>query len=567
MTTILGLNNMGHDTSAAIIRDGEIIAAITEERLNRKKKSNDFPIMSIKKCLEICNLKFEDIDVVTTGWNPVIHLKRLFPKMSNSNRFRPEYLYSVPNFLMQLHSNNEPSNNTFTELKLLDKNPIDIKYITHHLAHAASSFYLSGYKKSAILSIDGFGEQETTLYATGENNKIMPLKSILFPYSLGIFYRAFTDYLGFIINMDEWKVMGAGSYGDPSVYYDKIRKLVSYDDDGNFEMDLSYFDYYTFDRPADYSTKMETLLGKARKKDEPITQKHYDIAATVQKVTEEVLINMLNYLYKVTKCENLVIAGGVAMNTLAMGKILKNTPFKNLYISPFPDDNGVNIGSALYYYHNILDNPAKGQLGSNYFGSEYSDDFIKSELDKSKLKYKYLEQPEDVAARYISDGKIIGWFQGRMEFGQRALGNRSILADPRDPNMKDKINKAIKFREEFRPFASSIIIEHYKDYFVDASPTPFMEKIFDVKEEKRKIIPAVTHIDGTGRIQTVSKEQNLLYWKLINKFYELTKVPLVLNTSFNLKGEPIVCTPNDAIRTFHSCGLDALFIGKFLVEK
>jgi len=195
MTTILGLNNMGHDTSAAIIRDGEIIAAITEERLNRKKKSNDFPIMSIKKCLEICNLKFEDIDVVTTGWNPVIHLKRLFPKMSNSNRFRPEYLYSVPNFLMQLHSNNEPSNNTFTELKLLDKNPIDIKYITHHLAHAASSFYLSGYKKSAILSIDGFGEQETTLYATGENNKIMPLKSILFPYSLGIFYRAFTDYL------------------------------------------------------------------------------------------------------------------------------------------------------------------------------------------------------------------------------------------------------------------------------------------------------------------------------------------------------------------------------------
>lgn len=566
MTIILGLNHSGYDASSALIKDGKILAAITEERLNRQKHSKSFPIESIKECLKIAGLKFEDIDMITTGWNPSIHLQKLFSSRSNAIRFRPEYLYSVPNFLMQLHKGNAVKNNSFTEINLLD-NQIHLRYVNHHLAHAASSFYLSSFKESAILSVDGFGEKETVFFGMGKGSKISHIKSIYSPHSIGIFYLALTEFLGFQPNSDEWKVMGASAYGNPGKYYHKIKSLVKFDANGNFEMDGSYFDYFSFDSKHSYSDKMVQLLGEPRESSAKITQRHYDIAAAAQKVTEDAMFSLLDFLYNETSCKNVVLSGGVAMNSLLNGKITSCTDFENVFVSPFPDDNGVSVGSALYYYHHIMNKPRTKQFVSNYLGPGFSNDFIKSELEKSKIKYSHEKDVCKAAARYIADGRIIGWFQGRMEFGQRALGNRSILADARAKDMKDKINLAIKFREPFRPFAPSILEEHYHEYFENAAPTPFMEKIFFIKKDKRDIIPAVTHVDGTGRLQTVTKEQNRLYWTLIDDFRKITNVPLILNTSFNLKGEPIVCTPNDAIRTFYSCGLDALFIGDYVIDK
>jgi carbamoyltransferase len=418
------------------------------------------------------------------------------------------------------------------------------------------------------MSIDAFGEKQSVLFAEGEDNKMRTLWSQEFPHSLGSFYAAMTEFLGFEPGSDEWKVMGASSYGDSNRYYDKLRGLFHLKDDCGFELDLSYFAHYQFHRPSMYSPKLAELLRlQPNKRDHPLTEEYYGLAAAVQRVTEDVYFHLLNQLHALTKLDKVVLAGGVVYNSVANGKILERTPFSEVFISPVPDDSGGSLGGAYYLYHQVMGKPRTYVMTSNYFGPSYSNTEIEAQLKKYKIRYTVLKDPARTAAELVASGKIIGWFQGCLEFGDRALGNRSILADPRDQSMKDKVNDTVKYREPFRPFAPSILVEYIDDYFVDAVPTPFMEKVFSVREQKRSVIPAVTHIDGTGRIQSVSREHNQLFWQLINEFRKLTDVPVVLNTSFNLKGEPIVCSPQDALRTFVSSGLDALIIGDYLMEK
>ena len=390
------------------------------------------------------------------------------------------------------------------------------------------------------------------------------------PHSLGLFYGAFTEFLGFTPHSDEWKVMAlAGRDFKQNKYYQKVKNLVKLCPNGTFELDLSYFHYYLNDRNAWYSPKFVESFGQPRSPDTELTNRHYEIANALQRVSEETVIHMLNWLHKKTGMENLALSGGFFMNSVFNGKITQKTKFKNVFISSCPDDSGTSWGAALYVYNHIYNRPERKEEKHNYYGPQFSDAEIKDALDKYKVPYKRAEDIEKQTASLIADGKIVGWFQGQMEFGQRALGNRSILADPRDPLMKDKVNKAVKYREAFRPFAPSILEEHVADYFEcnKSDRVPFMEKVFMVRPEKRKLIPAVTHIDGSGRLQTVGKETNPRFYKLIGEFDKITKIPLVLNTSFNLKGEAIVCTPTDAIRTFFSCGLDALVLGNYVVMK
>jgi carbamoyltransferase len=563
---ILGVEAFFHDTSACVLVDGKIKYAVQEERLTRNKRTKSFPIQSVKYCLEENNLSLKDIDIVTFPVNPGIYLEHFNKIQSGMPRYRGEIWYSVLNNLMSLLPNGIFACDATQTVLLDNKTRIKVQYVEHHLAHAALAFYPSDFEEAAILSIDGFGEKDCMLFASGKGNKIKSLYKQEFPHSLGCFYMTITEFLGFQPNSDEWKVMGASSYGDPLVYYDKFLSLFNFNEYG-MELDLSYFNFFNFNRPLTYTKKLIDLLGLPRKRYDPITERHFNIAAAAQKVTETVVFKLAENLQKLTKLKSLCFAGGVAMNSVCNGKILKNTSFNEIYIPFAPDDSGGSIGSSLYAYHHINNRSNRSKIVSNYFGPEYSDEEVKKELDKFGLNYDTVENSAKEAAQCIANGEIVGWFQGGVEFGDRALGNRSILADPRKAEMKDILNNKIKFREEFRPFAPSILEEHLNDYFIDAKPTPFMEKVYTIKEEKRSAIPAVVHVDGTGRLQTVNKLNNPLYYSLIENFYKLTDVPVILNTSFNLKDEPIVCSPKDAVRTFFTCGMDALILGNYLLKK
>ncbi|MBI2064468.1 MAG: carbamoyl transferase [Candidatus Yanofskybacteria bacterium] len=565
---ILGIGPEVWISSAALIENGRIVAGAAEERFNRQKASRDFPFKSIEHCLKEAKCKFEDIDYVAVGWNPAVHLKLYNYRFSKASRWRAEYLYSIPNHLMTLMKDKKVD---YVEQNFAQKNgKCRIAYVNHHTAHAANAFFLSPYKKAAILTVDGRGEDDTALFAIGNGNKIEELRTVEHPHSLGLVYTTFTQFLGFQIHTDEWKVMALASYGSKNnSYYTSLKKMFKLKPDGRFEIDLTYFDYYLHDRNNFWSHKLTRIFGEPRTPDSKITKRHQDIAAALQQVTEEVLAHMLNCLYKETGITNLTVGGGTFMNSVFNGKITKMTPFKNVFISSCPDDSGISIGAATYVYNHILGNPHRYEQSHNFYGPELTASQINKDLLKYGQKATYIKNIENYAARLISEGKIIGWFQGKMEFGQRALGNRSILADARDPNMKDRVNSVIKYRESFRPFAPSILEEEVHDYFDCAknSKVPFMERVYLIKEDKQKSIPAVTHIDGTGRLQTVSRATNPRYYKLIEEFKKLTGIPVVMNTSFNLKGEPIVCTSTDAIRTFHSCGLDALIIGNYALLK
>jgi carbamoyltransferase len=448
---------------------------------------------------------------------------------------------------------------------------MSILFVNHHDAHSANGFLLSGFDEAAILSMDGRGENQTCMLAKGFGNKISRIKSVFMPHSLGLFYGAFTEYLGFRPDSDEWKVMALASYGKSNnPYYKKLRDIIQLRQNGGFEIDLSYFDYYLFDRqPAMYSKKLTGLLGKPRSKDDKISDAHIQIAAATQQIFEETAAHMLRHLYKAAKRKNLVLSGGCAMNSVFNGKAALLTDFRDVFVSSCPDDSGNAIGAALYAYNCIFGRRNRYAMKDNYWGPEFSDKEIKETLDKYKAKYVFRKDIAKVTARLISEGKLAGWFQGRMEFGQRALGNRSILADPRDIKSKELVNRAVKYRESFRPFAPSVLGEYTGDYFdiPKGAEVPFMEKVSMVRQGKRQKIPAVVHVDGTGRAQTVSRHTNPLFYDLIDEFRKITGVPVVLNTSFNLNGEPIVCSPTDAIRTFVSCGLDCLAMGNYLILK
>ncbi|HYD47831.1 MAG TPA: carbamoyltransferase, partial [Terriglobales bacterium] len=541
-------------------QDGEVIAAASEERFTRKKHDADMPVNAIRYCLEAGRIRVDDLDYVGFYEKPFVKFKRiLFTHLACYPRSLKPFLKAVPSWMHE---------------KLVIPSVIrqkigyegEVLMTEHHLSHAASSFLVSPFEEAAIITVDGVGEWSTATYGKGQGNDINLFKEIRFPHSLGLLYTAFTSYLGFKVNSAEYKVMGLAPYGEPK-YYDKVRQLIDVRPDGSFALDMRYFNYLSGLTMT--NGKFEELMGApARKSDGPMEQFHMDIAASVQKVTEDVMLVMARHVHKETGSKNLCLAGGVALNCVANGRILREGPFDHIYVQPAAGDAGGAIGVATYIHHSLLKNPRKFVMRHAYTGPEYSNEEIREFLVGHDIPYTELSNQEMVSrvAKLIADQAVIGWFQGRMEFGPRALGSRSILADPRNPENKDRVNLKIKFREGFRPFAPSVLADRCGEFFELDEPSPFMLLVAQVRPEKR-VIPSVTHVDGSARVQTVDRELNPLFYDLIDEFGKLTGVPVIINTSFNVRGEPIVCTPGDAYRCFVETGMDYLAIGNFLLDK
>jgi len=572
---ILGINAYHGDSSACLIRDGEVVAAAEEERFRRIKHWAGFPSEAIKYCLEEAGVSPQELDHVGISRNPSAHLhKKILYTLSR----RPSFSL-IKDRLANMARVTDPK----SELcKALGISPSELRAqfhnVEHHRAHMASAFFVSPFEEAAILSIDGFGDFVSTMLGEGCGNQIKVLDYVEFPHSLGLFYLAVTQYLGFLKYGDEYKVMGLAAYGEP-VYLDDFRKIVRLQRDGTFELDLDFFRHHSEgvemtwnnEQPKvgrAYSDKFIEKFGPPRESHEPITKRHEDIAASLQAMLEEAYFHILNNLYERTKKKALCLAGGVAFNSVANGKIFDRTPFEEVYIQAAAGDAGTALGTAYYIYHQILGKPRKFVMNHAYWGPQFSASAIEECLKEYGLAYQVLDKNAliEKTVHAVADGKVVGWFQGRMEWGPRALGNRSILADPRRAEMRDILNARIKRREPFRPFAPSILFEAVGDYFEKTYPDPFMIKVYPIKPEKRKVIPAVTHVDGTGRLQTVTREENPLYWDLIKAFGDLTGVPVVLNTSFN-ENEPIVCTPREAIECFLRTKMDVLVLGNFLLER
>jgi len=564
---VLGLNTVGFNTSASLIVDNKLVCAVEEERLSREKRTRKFPVKSIDFCLKKKNLNYKDLSAIAISWNPAINLEHFNSAMSQHTGYFPSMLHSNLNFIIR-DLGQKNINNDFFQQKLILKNnkKIDIFFVNHHLSHA-SNYFLSPFTNASILTLDGFGEKECMSFSSGNRNNLNRILSQNFPHSLGSFFSTFTEFCGFKPQSEEWKLMGASAYGNKSKYYNLIKKLVSFEKNG-FSLNLKYFNHYLFHRPNFYSNLMIDYLGiEPNINPDKLTKNFFDIAYAAQKVFEEIYIHLINCLYNKNKSINLVISGGCALNCVANGKILSNTKFKNLYIPSVPDDSGAGLGAAHYVSNVILKNKKKYIMFNNYLGPSFSNNEVINKLNRYGIKYRISKNISSDAAEAISKGKIIAWFQGSLEFGDRALGNRSILADPRDSKMKDSINKKIKFRENFRPFAPAILEENTKDFFENYENSYFMEKALKIKINKRSLIPAVTHEDGSGRLQTVNKIYNKKFYELINEFYNITNIPLLLNTSFNIQGEPIVCSVEDAIKNFYLSGLDELYIENCIIKK
>lgn len=558
---ILGLSCYLHNSAATLIKDGKLIAAAEEERFTRRKNDREFPINAIKYCLEEAGITISDVEHIGYFWKPYLMLRK---------RFFGQFLRYFPDSL-----------NFFKDRRGLIASHLGVKkelkrhfsakakyfhFIEHHMAHAASSFLASPFSKAAVLTIDGTGEWATTMLGIGEGKKIKVLKRINYPHSLGLMYGAVTEYLGFKELAEEGKVMGLAASGS-SCYNEDFKKIAIMDRLGGYKLDLSYFNYYKGDSNDFVSSKFINTFGPMREKGQILLERHKDIAKGLQYTLEETVLCLLDYLYDVTKERNLCLAGGVALNCLLNAKILKNSPFKNVFIQPAAYDPGTSLGSAFYVYNTILGNPRDFVMEHAYWGPEFTDEYIRQELERYGLGYSYEKDIAGRGAELLAEGKILGWFQGRMEFGPRALGNRSILADPRRKELKDILNRDVKGREDFQPFAASILEEKVKDYFECDQNSPFMLLVFEGLPAKKDAIPAVIHSDGTSRVQTVKKETNPIFWRLIKAFEEKTEVPLVLNTSFNSQKEPIVCYPESAINCFLNTRMDNLIIGNFLVNK
>lgn len=566
---IIGINNEMYISSACLIADGKISGAAAEERFTRDKLSRAFPKNAIAYCLKEAGIQMTDVDFIALSWNPSVYFSKFNPLFSGQRRHLVEQMYSVPDNLM--HFYNRPLPDYVYQEVGSGNLKSRIYYITHHRTHAANGFFLSPFDSAAILTADAQGEFESTTFSHGQGNKIKFISGINYPHSLGVLYSAFTEYLGFYPNSDEWKVMAMASYAKPENRFYKLMKehIVRFPAEDNFELDLSFFKGFIHEQPDSFSEKMTRVFGPPRQRGEELTDRHFEIAAALQQLFQDAAVYLLKALYDKTKEKNLVLSGGCFMNSVFNGRALELTPFENIFISSCPDDSGNCFGAALYLYNHILGKGRIGAMRHNYYGPDYSNDEIRSILSNYNLHFEYKEDMPKFAAGLLAEGKIIGWFQGRMEFGQRALGNRSILADPRDPGMKDAINGAVKYRENFRPFAPAVLKERQQEYFETGASggASFMERVHAVRPEKRKVIPAVVHVDGSGRLQTVEKDTNPKFYALINEFERITGVPVVLNTSFNLNNEPIVCSPKDAIRTFYSSGLDVLILGDYAVVK
>jgi len=590
---VLGINAYHGDASAAIIKDGKLLAAVEEERFNRCKHCAGFPAEAIKYCLEVAGISIEEVEHVGISRDPSAHLHK-------------KILYAATRAAKSLGASagaggsekggrgifgaiSERIANTAKVRDLkedlakhlgVQKSQLKAKFhnVEHHRAHLASSFYVSPFEKAALLSIDGFGDFISTMWGVGEGNSVEVLGQVEYPHSTGILYTATTQFIGFPHYGDEGKVMGLAPYGTPR-YMEEFRDMIRTEEGGRFRLNLDYFRHHTegvemsWDEGSPvigriFSDEYAKRFGPAREKNDPLTDRERDIAASLQQRLEEVGFHILNHLHEKTGLTDLGLSGGVALNSVMNGKILLHTPFKRVFVQPAAGDNGTAIGVCYQIYNGTLDRPRNFVMEGAYTGPEFSDEEIRAELEKSGLQYESYSDREVTrrAAQDIADGAVLGWFQGRMEFGPRALGNRSIVVDPRRADMKEILNERIKKREPFRPFAPSILEERVADYFEQTHPAPTMLMVYQVREEKRAEIPAVTHVDGSGRLQTVSPSVNGRYHQLISDFGELTGVPVVLNTSFN-ENEPIVCTPRHAIDCFLKTRMDVLYLGNHAVRR
>ena len=561
---ILGISCWYHDSAAALVADGRVVAAGAEERFSRRKHDNRFPSGAIQGCLETAGLTTRDIDYAIFYEKPFRKFQRILESAVATwplslNAFRQ----AVPIWVGE-------------KLKTTDRIRAElgprprILHGIHHLSHAASAFYPSPFDRAVVLTTDGVGEWTTTSFGIGEGTRIRLDGRIRFPHSLGLYYSALTAYLGFRVNDDEWKVMGLASYGKPR-YVDKFEKILRVAEDGSFRLDLSYF-AHPHSASRMFTRKWERLLGRParRGEEEELEEFHQDVARSGQEHLERTVVRMARALHERYACDDLCIAGGVGLNGVANWRILQETPFRRIFIQPAAGDDGGALGAALWAHHALLGGTERWRMDDAFLGPSYSGWRCRQALQAAGLPFRELQREEvlEEAARLVASGAVLGWYQGRMEFGPRALGNRSILADPRDPEMKAKINAKVKFREPFRPFAPSVPREDADRYFeLGGREAPYMLLVPPVRPEMRKVIPAVTHVDGTGRVQTVERERNPLYYDLLRRFERRTGVPVVLNTSFNIRGEPIVCTPEDAIRTYLKSGIDALVLGRYVTVK
>ena len=554
----LGINYArAHDSSACIVRDGELLCAVAEERISRVKHDGDFPHNAIRSCLELAGISAGNVDEVCFGWQVPFGGFRHDLKCFASGQLpftRLNLLASTLHFLSLSHQGG--GTKRFSEH--FGKTRSRFRFVDHHLAHALSAYSYSGFDDAAVVVVDGRGAWEATSIWHGRNGRLDPVITINFPDSLGLFYATFTEFLGFVPYSDEWKVMGLAPYGHPGVELQPFIDAVA--DPYRVHSRL------LFDRGPRFASIIP-LLGQPRVPESEITDHYKNVAYAVQDACENAIMSVVRLALQRTRSRNLCLAGGVSLNSKANGKILASGIVDKLFVQPAASDDGVALGAALVPF---LDDNGKLPIKSmrhGYWGPSFDDASIEKALLTCKIRYSKLSDPAATAAQFLSEGKILGWFQGRMEFGPRALGSRSILADPRDPQMNAKVNNAVKFREWWRPFAPSLKREAAPDYLESAFESPFMVLTAQVRPEKRNIIPSVTHVDGSARPQTVEREINPLYYRLIDEFGKITGVPVILNTSFNLRGEPIVHTPTQALRTFFTSGMDALVVGSFLVQK
>jgi len=583
---ILGISAFYHDSAACLVKDGEIISAAQEERFTRKKHDFNFPINAINFCLNISGINSSDLELVAFYDKPFLKFERL---LETYITFAPvgikSFIKSMPLWIKE----------KLWMKDLIQKNLSyggKIIFPEHHESHAASAFFPSPFQEAAILTMDGVGEWTTTSYGTGVDNKINLLSELKFPHSLGLLYSAFTYYTGFKVNSGEYKLMGLAPYGVPKYKDIILKELIDLKDDGSFNMNMKYFDYCAGLTMT--NRKFNKLFeGVPRKPESKLTQKEMDLACSIQEVTEEIVLKIAKHVYNETGMKNLCLAGGVALNCVANGKLLREGPFEKIWIQPAAGDAGGAIGAALmgWYVYNdkprLANNRDDFQKGS-FLGPEFSEEEIQKFLSKNNIAYKKIAEDElpKLTADLIADANVIGWFQGKMEFGPRALGARSILGDARSPKMQSVMNLKIKFRESFRPFAPAVLSDKVQDYFETSEESPYMLLVAEVKKSRRKKtdngknlfgieklnivrsdIPAVTHVDYSARIQTVSKETNPKFYELLKKLDEKYGCAVIINTSFNVRGEPIVCTPEDAFKCFMRTNMDYLIIGNFLLEK
>ncbi len=558
---ILGISCYYHDAAAAILQDGTLVAAAQEERFTRKKHDQNFPKLAIEFCLKHAGVKPGELNYVVFYDKPFVKFDRILQTyIATYPKGLLSFLKAMPVWIKE---------KIWIPQQIKDDLSYEgtILFTEHHLSHAASAFLVSPFEEAAILTTDGVGEWETTAYGFGRGSDIQLGHSIHFPHSLGLLYSAFTYYLGFKVNSAEYKVMGLAPYGEPKYAGLILRELVAVRDDGSFRLNMRYFTYeYGLTMVG---KKFAQLFGEpVRKPESALSQFHKDVAASLQSVTDIIMVKMARQVERETRMKYLCMAGGVALNCVSNTKILEQTSFNDIFVQPAAGDAGGALGAAHYVYNTVLGNPRSYVMNDAFLGPEFSDEQIEAYLNSKNIQYQKCGRQEllQKTAAFVADQKVVGWFQGRMEFGPRALGSRSIIADARNPKNQSVVNLKIKFRESFRPFAPTVLAERTKDYFEFERPSPFMLFVATVRPDRREI-PAVTHVDGSARLQTISREQHPLFYDLIAEFERQSGCPVIINTSFNVRGEPIVCTPEDAWRCFLRTEMDCLVMGSYIVDK